>query len=1572
MLKKIVLVAVIIASSISGFAQEMYFSISGTNVEVASGDERNQYDIWIKPIAGSEAGSIQIFDAGLGGAVDLITQESANTSTNFALFNFDDVYSISGNTVLAKNSDATALNNLVTTNEERFKNRWVPLSSVQSTGNGYIIRVSADDGDDVNSFNFRVVSNTGQILGPDAWKIIAIDLSIGVYRSTQNTVFQLKPYFAANDYSSPAVRVNGEEDSEVRKIDSFGNTYALNETELPFSKFGIASTWGIQFTGSDQWLNTLTVYGVENPVLWEFEPIALSGFSNPELSISEVEATTACTDKTFELSGVDFSNSDLNRALWILNDAQITTGGRPTISFEDRGQIPLEILIPNDRSYYPEYWAYQQIVFVNTPPIAELSAPKQILSPSEELILDASESYDLEGQEIEFTWLVNGIRRGSGPTFRFLNTVSGRYSITVQVSDGGSSVNCSNSEKSVEIRVNTQPYAEIIVPAVSGTDEQISITVQNASDSDSDNLSYNWAGLGVPPNSSGTSITVQHAQPGVYPVRLTIDDNTGSQNATYTVNRVYEINAAPEPSFSVPDNIAPGDIITLNAMESNDPNVDDLAYSWSLNGQIIASSEITTLSLDEPGDFNVTLTVDDQRGASNSSQTLTQVIHVNAPPTPVISAVPITSKANVEFAANQSTDIESEIQSYLWDFGDGNRASGPQVSHTYQNTGTYTVKLTVDDGASLANSVQSSEHVIVVNSYPKASFFAPTVVGPGEQFSVDGTASSDAEGEISRYDWIVNGAQSANGPQATLQLDSPGLHTIGLSVTDNSGFEEAKGFSAQQIRVNESPVARWRTEPVDLVPNTEIKFIADLSFDNDGEIDRYVWRFDDGTEIRGETIQRFFEEGGQKEFTLTVIDNDGVGNSSTIVSGKVNVNHQPYIVTQSMVRSNSLDVRLDASESYDLDNDALIYEWTLPDGSKRRESAFTWKAPEPGVHMIGLTISDGLSLGNSSVSESITVMINRPVEAVVDSVITNCTGQRVLFNSSQSFDPDGDAFRVQWDFGNGQTSEEANPTHVYETPGVYEARLTLNDGFSGMPSIAKIPVIIEGSPVAKFALDETTVCVNSTINLDGTRSTDPSGSLPSFSWDLGDGNAATGAIYQHVFTEPGTYTISLTVEGSGSGQCGNTSQTTAEITVIEGPEATFELPEWIAPGEPIILDGSGSFAEGGFKKATWVIDTANGSQELNGLTATHIFNEPGEYFVTLNLETNAETDCNTVSLTKTIRVNAPPVINWDLAENVSAGSDVLLDALNSNDPDGFIKKYKWYVDDGFVSYNASELIKAITPGRHKVTLEVTDNSDASNNFRTIEKYFFANSSPKPTIEAPATIFQNQTVNLRSGLAQDADGDILTTRWKLDGQYLPTPTFVASEARTYKVTLIQDDGRGLENSVDSTIIAISPVKAPTINPYYPTKIALGGALSVAEMNIGQNWAFKNQNFFEAAWRPTSAGVVTFTLAWTPQGKALAEQTFPITVVEPLQFTQQATPLILDWNPTNPTTILTAPSVNRSVSDVKIEWKRNGEVIGQGMQISPELVRGQNRFTIEVTDLKVAQSRPVRVDLIVTTQ
>lgn len=1573
MIKRLVLVATgIIIFGNTAAAQEMYFSLSGRTSTIQSGDSRHQYDIWIKPEKGAPSGIVQVYDAGLGGAVDLITKGEANTTTKFAIYNFSDLYQISGSSLQGLNSSSVPVNELNALAEERFKNRWVTLNSVStsSNSNGYIIRVSTDDGDDVNSFNIRVVAQDGRVLSGSAWKIITIDLSIGLYNSNPSKVYQLRPYDLGS-LSQPELVTAGQEDSRVRKIDSFGDTYDLSDVSIPDSRYGIKNNWGLSITGSRDRLNTLTVYGAESPVLWLYEPIATDQITKPELQISETPSAR-CTEKTFEISGNSFSSYDLNSAQWIRNNQQLATGASPKINFQTSGITPVDILIPNEKSYFPEYWAYRQEVFVNTPPIARLEAPKEIISPSEVLVLSAEKSYDLEGRPISFSWFVNGALRGNSPTFRFSSTVSGTYIISIRVSDGGNLPACSIDQKQLMIRVNTQPYSEISLMPVIGTDEQVVIKAVNQSDADNDTLNYHWTGDGISGAATGDSVVVSHPSPGLYSVNLTIDDGTGSNNSTYSVSETYEVNAAPVPLFTLEEKAAPGDLIPLNASLSSDPNGDLLSFSWYVNGNLVSETPVTEYSFTDPGDYDIRLKVNDGRGVSNSIQELSRSIHINAAPKPVITAVDMTSISKVSFSAEQSTDAESELSSFIWDFGDGNRATGPRVEHFYRRTGTYRVTLTVNDGEGLANSSQTTEHIVMINQFPEADFVLPAVAAPGEAFSVDGSLSSDPDGNITNYEWYADGTLVANGAQAEITFNEVGTHDVTLVVNDDSGYEMAQGILNKKIRVNAPPVPKWKTDPDQLVPDTEIIFTAIDSYDPDGEIKNYHWSFEDGVELQGRQIQRIFTESGPQRFTLTVDDGEGLSNSIVSVSGVTNVNHQPYIVTEPIVRSNSLKVKLDASASYDLDNNPLKFEWTLPDGSKRTEASFSWTATEPGVHIIGLTVDDGLGLSNSTNTESIRVLINRPVQAVVDSEIASCTGQTVLFNSSRSFDPDGDAFSVKWDFGNGITSDEANPSYVYEKPGIYEAKITLDDGFSEQKTITKIPVIIEGSPVAKLNIADTTICVNSRIRLDGSASTDPSGALPSFSWDTGDGNVKTGPVIDHVFTEPGIYTVSLTVEGSGSGRCSNVSQTTATVRVIEGPEAQFELPEYAVPGETITLDGTSSSAEGGIKTARWIIDSEHGQQVVNGLSNSFRFDEPGEYFVTLELQTNSETSCNTVSLTKSVKVNAPPVISWELPQSIPAGTDLKLDAIASTDPDGYIKEYKWYLDDGFVSSNAAEIIKAIQPGVHTVSLEITDNSTAANRTVVEEKTFFANSAPSPTIVAPDEVYLNQTVSFQSGLARDADNDILSSTWKVNGEVIPTPTFRAESLEGYTVTLIQDDGRGLPNSVDSAVVEFRPLPLPVAQPNYPERIVVGGTLTIADIGLSNDWKFKNQAIYEDSWTAYNQGRANIELAWVPTGQELASQNFSIEVVPPLQFTEATPAKRVAWNPANPGIILTSPAVNRDTHEVEYLWKQRGEVIGTGPRLGASLIRGENRFTVEVRDKYVARSTPVKVDIVIVTE
>ncbi|MDZ7806595.1 MAG: PKD domain-containing protein [Gracilimonas sp.] len=725
--------------------------------------------------------------------------------------------------------------------------------------------------------------------------------------------------------------------------------------------------------------------------------------------------------------------------------------------------------------------------------------------------------------------------------------------------------------------------------------------------------------------------------------------------------------------------------------------------------------------------------------------------------------------------------------------------------------------------------------------------------------------------------------------------------------------------------------------------------------------------------FQGPEAKVSFQESGVHYFTITAVDNEGVANSEKTVEGTVNVNHTPYIVSESVVRSNSLDITLDATSTYDADDNPLSFEWTLPDGSKRTETSFSWKAPEFGVHIFNLKVNDGTGLINSQAEKTIRVLINRPVQAVADSVVISCAGQTILFNSSQSYDPDGDAFDVQWDFGNGDVSESANPSYVYDSPGIYDAVLSMTDGISNKTTVTKIPVIIEGSPVAKMNMSDTTVCVDTALEFDGSNSVDPSGALPSLLWDFGDGTIETGPKIRHVFTEAGIFPVTLTVEGSGSVNCGNTNQARAVVRVIEGPKARYEVPQWIEPGETVRLDGTNSSAEEDLNVVEWKIQKEDSLVEKTGFVTDHRFNEPGEYLVTLNLQTGSNATCNSASLTKSIRVNAPPVIKWELPEKVAAGSDIELNAMNSYDTDGYIKEYKWFLDGELISKNAAQLIKAIKPGQHTVRLEIMDNSPTSNNRAIAEKTFIANNAPKPRVTTSRVRYIGEPITLTGNPNRDADGQTVTNTWKVDGRTLNGNTFTPTEPRKHRITLLQDDGQNAPNSVDSAVVEITPKDIPQIYPKYPKAIITGQTLTIEEVGINSDWSFRSGNGFSSTWTTNELGDVQIELHWFYDGEPIYYRTFPITVKPPLAFDETQKTIQLAHTPANPEKIIDAPAINRSAKEVRFTWlTEDGQTLGYGPQMELTLIEGENRFKVRAEDIGTKGSQPVETELIIITK
>ncbi len=159
--------------------------------------------------------------------------------------------------------------------------------------------------------------------------------------------------------------------------------------------------------------------------------------------------------------------------------------------------------------------------------------------------------------------------------------------------------------------------------------------------------------------------------------------------------------------------------VDFDASGSTDVDGDALTYAWSFGDGSTATGEMVSHTYTEIDNFQAVLTVTDSEGASDIASVTVQVIsddpQENTPPIAVISANPVdgTEPLTVSFSADGSSDVDGDVLTYTWDFGDGNTGSGITASNIYA-AGDYTATLTVSDGedsdvATIAISVDPSQ-----------------------------------------------------------------------------------------------------------------------------------------------------------------------------------------------------------------------------------------------------------------------------------------------------------------------------------------------------------------------------------------------------------------------------------------------------------------------------------------------------------------------------------------------------------------------------------------------------------------------------------------------------------------------------------------------------------------------------------------------------------------------------------------------------------------------------------------------------------------------------------------------
>jgi hypothetical protein len=494
---------------------------------------------------------------------------------------------------------------------------------------------------------------------------------------------------------------------------------------------------------------------------------------------------------------------------------------------------------------------------VNVAPTAN-PGPSQNVVVGAVVSMDGSASKDSDGGSLTFKWALIGKPIGSAasltnPTYpnpKFTADLAGNYVVSLVVNDG--KANSTVATVSVTATVaNAAPVANAGVNQNVVIASTVTLDGTASTDANNDSLSYKWVLQSKPATSSATLAAATSAKPtfkadvaGTYVATLVVNDGKANSELAAVSILASATNLAPVAKPGVNQSVVTGTKVSVDASASSDPNGDSITYRWSLlfkpAGSTATLSSATTASAtftaDLAGTYLLGLTVND--GKVDSPVVVLTVTAAKLNAVPVANAGTnqnVTAATLTTLDGTASTDADLDGLSYTWSLiskpSSSNAAlsstTSPKPTFTPDVAGTYVASLVVSDGKDRSPTAVVTVIASGSNSAPVANAGSAQSVSTAAVVTLNGTGSTDANGDTLTYRWTLTSKpssstaalSSATVASPTFTADLAGSYVASLVVNDSKvDSTNTSTVTITASAANSAPVAN--AGPVQTVSRT--------------------------------------------------------------------------------------------------------------------------------------------------------------------------------------------------------------------------------------------------------------------------------------------------------------------------------------------------------------------------------------------------------------------------------------------------------------------------------------------------------------------------------------------------------------------------------------------------------------------------------------------------------------------------------------------------------------------------------------------------------------------------------